>query len=130
MVFSLRHATTRPSVRTPSPPTAGMIPSLTKGPRHHSPGLPRPSQLLNELLDLLLTAEKITDQYARLRHLQATTPTQENAVTAEALTWIQTSLEDITATLGAISREPPPSSGTPAQECLQVHPASPMLAWR
>lgn len=120
-MVSLRHATTRPSVRTPSPPTAEAVPGPTKGPRHHSPGRTQPAPLLNELLDLLLTAEKITDQYAQLRHLQTTTPTQEEAVTAEALTWIQTSLEDITATLAAISREPPPS-GNSAQECLQVQP--------
>jgi len=116
MVLSLR-PDARTSARTPARLTAEAVPATPDDPWVDSLLCPQSPPLLIELLNLILVTEKVTDQYARLRRTQATKPTRDDAVTRDALTWIQTSLEDITATLEAITREPVPSG----------HPASRML---
>jgi hypothetical protein len=124
MVLSFR-PDARTSARTPAPLTAEAVHAPLNDAWVDSLPCAQSAPLLNELLNLILFTEKVTDQYARLRRTQATKSTQDDTATRDALTWIQTSLEDITATLEAITREPVPS-GRPALESLQGHPASRM----
>ncbi|MGP5220440.1 hypothetical protein [Arthrobacter rhombi] len=68
----------------------------------------QPSPSIQELLDLLLLTEEKTEQYARQHSLPGEARNSEDASTAEALEWVQTAFQDISATLEAISRAPLP----------------------
>lgn len=72
--------------------------------------------LLGEILELLRVSENRIERYAEIHGKSARTSTKEHADSAEAIDWILTSLQDISATVDAISRHAPPENGSLDEE--------------